>query len=97
MPLLSTIINPKQGTVACKLVNVPTSMTFLKEFPILKVYIHDLNCNIHLCNSISLESNVMSYCAVMAQSIIMANRGDFVKVSAEEVNLLSFLEFCWLF
>ena len=66
---------------------MPTSMCFEKDSPNLKFYIRDFNCNIHLCSSISFESNVMSYDAVMTQHKIMANKGDFVKVTAAEVNL----------
>ena len=82
------LLQLKQGAVECKLVNVPTSMCFQKDSPNLKFYICDFNCNIHLCSSISFESNVMSYNAVMTQHNIMANKGDFVKVTAAEVNLL---------
>ena len=53
-------------------------------------YIHDLNCNIYLSSSISFESDVMNYHAVMTQYRVMADRGDFVKVTAAEVDLLFF-------
>ena len=43
-----------------------------------------------LCSFISFESDVMNYLAVMTQCRVMADRGDFVKVTAAEVDLLFF-------
>ena len=45
---------------------------------------------VNLCSFISFESDVMNYLAVMTQCRVMADRGDFVKVTAAEVDQLFF-------
>ena len=72
------------------LVNVPTLRYYQEILLNLKVYIHDFNCNIHICSFISFEFNAMSYCGVMTQCGVMADRGGFVKVISAELDQLSF-------
>jgi hypothetical protein len=56
----------------------------------LKSYLSCFNINIILPNDVTMDSMVLSYGAVITQSTVMANCGDFVKTTNPEVKQFLF-------
>ena len=80
----------KQGTQPCKLLDVPclpTSVHHLNSPIKLREYARKSNCSIHLPDLLSHDSSVISYQAIISQTRAMVNSGDFVKVTVAEVDI----------
>jgi hypothetical protein len=75
----------KRGTVQCKLLHAMCLDHSVAAAIDLKSYLSCFNINIILPNDVTMDSMVLSYGAVITQSTVMANCGDFVKKTNPEV------------
>lgn len=76
------------GTVPCKLLNVMTSMCYDTVPKSIEELMRHFGCSVHdLPETLSLESPILAFKAVMTQSKQIANIGDFVKVTSPRISI----------
>ena len=84
--LLNTVfLQLAHNTRPCKLIDVLTSMCYEKQSRTLRQLIRNTGCSVFFPSSLSLDVYVLNHGAVVAQSLDLNNRGDFVRTTNKKV------------